>query len=274
MVVVNFMNFKTLTISVFVVLSCQTTTENTSQFDSADSLSLSQPKGSVFIALQNYPEIQDSIGFIRELRRIAKLNIEQSLAQKEQECIRAFEKIKIFGSSREFYLVEYYYRVGSSAGFPWKYQVLFDSAGYWLGTFQGIRYELITADPKQNPYLLLVYSTAKGNGGHVIYTIRNDSLHLVLNTQEMGIQTYDKHEDMSVFETDELNLSFTDINRDGNLDIVFSGKKLMLGKYTPDSFWYDVEQDTPFSRENPASIEQVKYIFFQDPLTGTFQLRK
>lgn len=272
------MNRITLTACIIGILgaghACQSTSEKSINTGENIEEVVDTFSNSLFSQIRDYPLILDSNSFIQSLVRVANLNVEQSPVQMEQECIRAFKKIKIYGSLREYYLVEYDYRVGSSASFPWKYQVLFDTAGYWIGTFEGIRYELITADPKQNPYFLVVYSTAKGNGGHAIYTLRNDSLSLVLNTQEMGIQTYDKHEDMSVFEPDELNLSFTDMDRDGNLDIVFSGKKLMLGKYTPDSFWYDTEQDTPFSKENPASIEQVKYIFFQDPLTGTFQLRK
>lgn len=62
-------------------------------------------------------------------------------------------------------------------------------------------------------------------------------------------------------------------NKDGFNDIVYTGQKLMLGKYTKDSSWYDVENGKPFTVENPASRHFVKYIFLYDKQSGHFKAK-
>ena len=48
----------------------------------------------------------------------------------------------------------------------------------------------------------------------------------------------------------------------------------MLGKYTKDSLWYDVENGKPFSAENPADKIPIKYIFLYDKQTQHFKAKE
>ena len=122
---------------------------------------------------------------------------------------------------------------------------------------------------------MTVTATAKGNGGHEIYRISADTLQNVYEGYfDYDIQTYDAHGDLSVFEPHELNIGFTDENKDGFNDIVFTGQKLMLGKYTKDSLWYDVENGKPFTTENPADKISIKYIFLYDKQTEHFRAKQ
>ena len=122
---------------------------------------------------------------------------------------------------------------------------------------------------------MIVIATAKGNGGHEIYKISADTLENVYEGYyDYDVPTYDAHEDQSINEPFELNIAFKDENKDGFNDIVFTGQKLMLGKYTKDSSWYDVENGKPFSIENPAERISIKYIFLYDKQTGYFKAKE
>lgn len=122
---------------------------------------------------------------------------------------------------------------------------------------------------------MIVIATAKGNGGHEIYKISADTLENVYEGYyDYDVQTYDAHEDQSINEPFELNIAFKDENKDGFNDIVFTGQKLMLGKYTKDSSWYDVENGKSFSIENPAERISIKYIFLYDKQTGHFKAKE
>ena len=229
----------------------------------------------VFKQVANFPTIKDTAQFIIGLRQTYDLKIHESPVQKEYEKITAFKKVKLYGSDKDFIFVEYDWKVGSMAEFPWKYQLLLTTDGKLVKTLSGQRFDFVKIFPNQNPFLLTVITTAKGNGGHELYKISADTLENVYEGYyDCNVRTYDACQDLSVFEPNELKIEFKDENKDGFNDIVFSGQKLMLGKYTKDNFWYDVENGKPFSVENPAERIAIKYIFLYDNQTGHFKTKE
>ena len=229
---------------------------------------------SFFKQVADFPTIKDTTQFIQNLRQTFNLEIHESPVQKEREKITTYKKVKIYGSDKDFIFIEYDWITGSMAEFPWKYQLLLTDSGKLVKALTGQRFEFIEIFLKQKPFLLIVTATAKGNGGHEIYKVSADTLENVYEGYyNYDVQTYDAHEDLSVFEPNELKIVFIDDNKDGFNDIVFTGQKLMLGKYTKDSSWYDVENGKPFTVENPASRHLVKYIFLYDKQSGHFKAK-
>jgi hypothetical protein len=229
----------------------------------------------IFRQVADFPTIKDTTKFIADLRKIFELEVDESPAQKANEKITTFQKVKIYGSEKDYFFIEYDYSDGSMASYPWKYQLLLTTDGNLVKSLSGQRFEFVTIFPKQNPFLLTVTATAKGNGGHEIYRISADTLQNVYEGYfDYDVQTYDAHEDLSVFKPHELNIGFTDENKDGFNDIVFTGQKLMLGEYIKGSLWYDVENGKPFTIKNPADKISIKYIFLYDKQTGHFKAKQ
>lgn len=242
-----------------------------------DKLSLEKmhhQKEIVFELVSDFPIIKDTTQFVKELQKTFKLEVQESIVQKENEKITAYKKVKLYGSDKDFIFIEYDWKVGSMAKFPWKYQLLLTTDGKLIKILSGHRFEFVTIFPNQNPFLLVVIATPKGNGGHEIYKISSDTLENVYEGYyDFDINTYDAYEDHSVFEPNELNIGFKDYNKDGFNDIFFTGQKLMLGKYTKDSLWYDVENGKLFTIENPAERISIEYIFLFDKQTGHFKTK-
>jgi hypothetical protein len=229
----------------------------------------------IFRQVADFPIIKDTTKFITDLRQNFGLEVDESPAQKANEKITTFKKLKIYGSDKDYFFIEYDYGDGSMSSYPWKYQLLLTTDGNLVKALTGQRFDFVTIFPNQNPFLLTVTATAKGNGGHEIYKISADTLQNVYEGYfDYDVQTYDAHGDLSVFEPYELNIEFKDQNNDGFNDIVFTGQKLMLGKYTKDSLWYDVENGKPFTIENPAVRISIKYIFLYDKQTGHFKAKE
>lgn len=228
-----------------------------------------------FRQVADFPAIKDTTKFIANLLKIYGLEVDESPAQKANGKITTFKKVKIYGSDKDYFFIEYDYGEGSMASYPWKYQLLLTTDGGLVKSLSGQRFDFVTIFPNQNPFLLTVTATAKGNGGHEIYKISADTLQNVYEGYfDYDVQTYDAHGDLSIFEPYELNIGFTDQNKDGFNDIVFTGEKLMLGKWTRDSLWYDVENGKPFTAENPADRISIKYIFLYDKQTGHFKAKE
>ena len=228
----------------------------------------------IFRQVADFPTIKDTTKFIADLRQVFGLEVDESPSQKANEKITTYKKVKIYGSDNDYFFIEYNYGDGCMAAYPWKYQLLLTTEGSLVKSLSGQRFDFVTIFPNQNPFLLTVTATAKGNGGHEIYRIWSDTLQNVYEGYfDYDVQTYDAHDDLSVFEPNELKIGFTDENKDGFNDIVFTGQKLMLGKYTKDSLWYDVENGKPFTIENPADRISIKYIFLYDKQTGHFKAK-
>lgn len=245
--------------------------------DSSSTTALSNDKvGSLkmkmFKQVSGFPFIHDTTEFISQLRQAFHLDVHESPVQKATEEITVYKKVKMYGSSKNYYFIEYDWKVGSNADYPWKYQVLLTSEGKHVKTFAGYRFDFLTIFPGENPFLVIVRSTARGNGGHEIYKGSEETVENVYEGYyDHRVQTFAAGEHMWTFRPNELRLSVIDENKDGLNDIVFTGKKLWLGKYTADSFWYDVENHKPFTVNNPGSIEPVRYVFLYDRKTGHFK---
>ena len=79
----------------------------------------------IFKEVENFPTIKDTTHFISELCKTFNLKIEVSPVQKDGQKILAYKKVKLNGTNKEFYFIEYDWIAGSTANYPWKYQLLF-----------------------------------------------------------------------------------------------------------------------------------------------------
>lgn len=174
----------------------------------------------------DFPSIKDSNQFIDLIIEAFNLEVDKNNFQKENQKITTYKKVEINGDENEYFFIEYDYIQGCQAAYPWKYQLLLNKDGKPIQSFSAIRYEFVEIFKNENPFLLTVTSTAKGNGGHQIYKVSADTLENVY--EGYGISTYDAHEDESIFEPYELNINFVDINNDSLNDIIFSGQKIIL----------------------------------------------
>jgi len=262
---------------ILIVLALTTLGCSDKQTPPDDNLTVTETqvsRDSLFREVANFPVINDTTKFICNLRQIFDLYVWESPVQAESEKITTFKKVKIYGSNKDYFFIEYDWIAGSMAEFPWKYQLLLTTDGKLVKTLSGLRFDFVTIFPNQHPFLLILKSSARGNGGHEIYKISADTLENVYEGYyDYDVRTYDAHEDLSVFKPNELNINFVDENKDGFNDIVFTGQELMLGKYTKDSIWYDVEGDKPFTVENPASRQKVRYVFLYDKQSGHFKAK-
>jgi hypothetical protein len=236
-------------------------------------------KEKVFHHLSDFPAIKDTTQFIDDLVSVYDLKPGESPVQKELEKITIYKKIKLYGSDKAFYFIEYDYAVGSMASYPWKYQVILTADGKLVKTLEADRFEFVSVYPKQHPLLLIVWRTAKGNGGHELYKGSADTLENIYEGYyDYAVKTYDKHEDTDVFEPNELKLQFKDVNKDGLKDLIFTGKRLMLGRFTKDSSWYDVEvvngRHIPYTVDHPGSVIPVRYVFLYDKRSGHFKAKE
>ncbi|MEZ4799747.1 MAG: hypothetical protein R2809_08245 [Flavobacteriales bacterium] len=230
----------------------------------------------IFHQVEDFPTIKDTAVFIADLKQFFGLDVDESNAQKELEEITTYEKVKLFGSDKEYFLLEYDYKVGCGAAYPYKYQIILDTKGHLVKVLNGLRYEFIEIFKGENPFLLVVSSTSKGNGGHDLFKLTNDTLENVFdNNQGYSVLTYDAHEDNAVNEPCELNLKIYDFNGDGYNDISFYGNILLLQGQTAEGDFYDAEikngKTIPFSSDNPFMKIPVEFVFLFDKQTGHFK---
>jgi hypothetical protein len=234
-------------------------------------------KASVDFAKQllDFPNIKDSVSFISELRKTFDISVDESPEQKKNETITTFQKVNIYGSDKEFIFIEYDYKVGCMAAYPWKYQLLITPNGKLIKSISGQRYEFIEIFPNQNRFLLIVSSTAKGNGRHELYKFSADTLE---NVYEGELKTYDAHQDNMVNEPNELVTSVSDYNKDGFNDIAYRGNLVLIQGKTKDGTWFDSEtingKVVTYSTEYPFKKIPVDFIFLYDKKTGHFKQKE
>lgn len=225
--------------------------------------------------LLDFPNIKDSTSFISELRKTFDLSVDESPEQKKNETITTFQKVNIYGSDKEFIFIEYDYKVGCMAAYPWKFQLLMTLNGKLIKSLSGQRYEFIEIFPNQNRFLLIASSTAKGNGGHEIYKFSADTLETVYESE---LKTYDAHQDNMVNEPNELITSVNDYNKDGFNDISFRGNLVLIQGKTKDGAWFDSEtvngKEIIYSTEYPFKKIPVDFIFLYDKKTGHFKTKE
>ena len=225
-----------------------------------------------FTSVNTFPNISDTLEFIKSLKENCHLedNVHSNL-----ETINYFKKVKVFGSDKEFYIIEYDFHDGSSASFPWKIQMLFDLKGKLVKLFSDIRLDLVKIFPKENPLLFGVSATGHGNGWHEVSKIAHDTIQNVYTGfLSNRPQTYDTHEDNTVNEPYEFPYKILDINHDGFNDIVFSGKIVFIQGRTKSGNWYDNETKDgkviSYSVNNPFKKVPATFIFLYNPKSGQF----
>lgn len=234
---------------------------------------------SVFRQVDEFPAINDSTKFIKDLRQIFGLEVDESSAQKENEKVTTFKKVKIYGSDKDYIFIEYDYSDGSMASYPWKYQLLLTTDGSIVKSLSRQRFEFVTIFPNQNPFLLTVTATAKGNGGHEIYKITADTLQNIYEGYfDYAVRTYDAHQDNRIYEPYELNLKVKDFDNDGYNDISFYGKIVLIQGQTKNGDLFDSERingkTITYSVENPFKKVPVEFEFLYDKQTGHFKAKE
>lgn len=233
----------------------------------------------IFRQVADFPTIKDTTKFIADLRNISELEVDESPVQKANEKITTFKKVKIYGSNNDYFFIEYDYNVGCGAAFPYKYQLLLTTNGKLVKTLSGQRYQFIEIFKNENPFLITVVGTSKGNGGHELYKISADTLENVYEGYfNYDVQTYDAHEDNKIYEPNELTLKVKDFNNDGFNDISFNGKTVLIQGQTKNGDWFDTEtingKEVTYSVDNPFKKIPVEFVFLYDKQTGHFKARE
>ena len=198
-----------------------------------------------------YPKILDTADFIKALEE----NCHLYSNERSSKRLEKFKKIKLNGSAKDFYYIEYSNPLYSNAEFPGRHQVVLDNNGKLLKVITALRLDLVRILPTENPYLFALLATAHGNGGHEIFRINTDTIEQVYDGF-LGYrpQTYSTGYGNDVNIPNELYHRFSDENNDGLNDVTFFGKvrysKIDLG--TEDK------------------VASVKFIFFYNKGNGHF----
>lgn len=273
----------------FLIFSCTTQQEkqphvpdidassNSTLSDSINDKPITQEHRSpIFHHALDFPTIKDSSTFIADLRHSFEFEVDESPYQKEHEKITRYQKVNIYGSDQDYLFIEYDYGTGCGAAYPWKYQFLLTTDGKLIKTLAAQRFEFVEVFNHQNPFLLTVSSTSKGNGGHELFRISEDTLKPVY--QGNGLHTYDAHQDNTVYEPNELTLKVDDYNHDGINDLAFCGKIVFIRGQTEDGFWYDADvingKNISYSVDHPFKKVPVEYIFIYDKETECFKTKE
>ncbi|MEO8770743.1 MAG: hypothetical protein ABI402_11675 [Ferruginibacter sp.] len=230
-----------------------------------DTLEKNDYQTTSFDLVKKFPVISDTPNFIKELKENCHLDEHRI----EEEKINFFKKTKLYGSNKEFYIVEYDYSDGPTCAFPWKYQIVFNTSGKLIDILSAIRIDIVKIFPNDNPFLIQVSSTGHGNGGHEIYRINCDTLQNILDGF-LGYypKTYDSNEDCCVNKPYEFHYKISDANNDGYKDITFYGEIVLIQGRTKQGDWYDYEtingKEVDYSLDNPYKTIPAAYTFLYD----------
>ncbi|MDD2983448.1 MAG: hypothetical protein PHQ74_08670 [Crocinitomicaceae bacterium] len=250
-----------------------------SKVENSKALEIETIADTVRFQIAGFPVIVDTTQFIANLISVYNLEVELDPNRINSDAITVYKKVKIHGSTADYLLIEYDYKNGSTAAFPWKYQLLLNSAGKLVHTFNALRFEFLSVFPNQNPFLLTVTATGKGNGKHQLYKMRNNELVNVLDENlEAHLQTYDAHEDDRINEPSELSIHIQDDNTDGFNDLFFRGNVVFTQGMTKNGHWFDSEiingKQVDYSAQNPFKKIPVEYIFLYDQQSGHFKVKE
>lgn len=223
----------------------------------------------------DFPTIKDTSKFIADLRRIFRLEVDESPSQKLNEKITTYKKVKIYGSDNDYFFIEYDYGDGCGAAFPWKFQLILTTEGKLIKVLSGQRFEFVNIFKNKNPFFMTVSGTSKGNGGHELYKISGDTLE---NVYDGYVRTYDAHEDSRIYEPNELILKIKDFNNDGFNDLSFNGKIVLIQGQTKNGAWFDSEKingkTITYSVDNPFKKIPVEFIFLYNIQSGHFKAKE
>ena len=220
-----------------------------------------------FNHLESFPYIEDTVKFISSLNQFLKLEVNENTNQKEEVTI--YEKVKIYGSDNDYIFIEYDYKAGVGAAFPWKSQMILTTDGKLIKILEGERFEFVEIFENENPFLLLVNGTFKGDIYHTIYKFSSDTLEKVFDGDFLVM-----NHDLKVYEPNELNFKVQDFNHDGYNDISFYGHIVYIKAQLKSGDWYDIVtnngESIHYSFDNPFKKIPVEYIFLFDKERGHF----
>jgi hypothetical protein len=190
-----------LLITIFVIIHLLSSCENqtnpkSNNINESDTVKVKPTIIPRFSQLSDYPTIKDTTKFIKELK--TKFNIvddEDEISRRGvKESITTYSKVKLNGSDKDYFLIEYDYHDGCGVAFPWKNQIILNLDGELIKVLSSLRFELLQIHKNENPYLISLISSYRGNGGHEIYKITADTLENVYEGyNDCKVQTYDCH---------------------------------------------------------------------------------
>lgn len=219
-----------------------------------------------FKAILDFPKIKDSTAFMEELKK--HYGFDQVGCYKY--AVQKYKKVKLYGSDADFVMIE------TDCDFNnVKYQLaIFTDQGKYVKTLYTNRYELVKIFPNKNPFLMNLEVTNAGNGAHEFFKITNDTLESLNTLYEDFPNTYDNHNDNGIFEPEELQMSFKDVNKDGYNDIVFKGIRVLTQYRTPQGDWVDgITQNgktESYSIDHPFKKVPIKMVLLYDKKTKRF----
>lgn len=232
---------------------------------------LTTMQNQIFHYILSYKSKDDSIALITELKQLSAIFNNGSTIN--DESIKYYKNKKLFGSDKFYNLLEYSYRTSENNN-PEKILVLLTHEGKFLQKLFINGLKFLDIFNKQNPFLLTMKKTTKGNGGHILYKISEDKLEYVLDAYNTEPRTFDAHQDSSIYEPNELNLVVKDYNNDGYNDIAFKGKIVYIQGQNDKGLWYDFEviknEVVYYSIDNPFKKTPIEYLYFYDKETGHF----
>ena len=198
-----------------------------------------------------YPKVSDTSNFIRALVE----NCHLYNSDRNTKSLEEFKKIRLNGSTKEFYYIEYSYPISSNAEFPGRYQIVLDSKGKFVKAISAVRVIMVKILPSENAYLFALLSTAHGNGWHEIFRINKDTIEQVYDGF-LGYrpQTYSTGYSNEINIPNELCHKFQDENHDGLNDVIFFGKV----RYSKIDLGVD------------DKIAEVKFVFLYNKVNGHF----
>ena len=204
-----------------------------------------------------YPKVSDTSNFIKALEDNCHLYSNERYSKQ----LEKFKKIKINGSIKDFFYIEYSYPISSNAEFPGRYQIVLDNKGKFLKAISAVRLDIVKIFPTENPHLFAFLSTAHGNGGHNIFRINKDTIEQIFdsflgNRPQTYSTGYGNEENIP----NELYHKFSDENNDGLNDVTFFGRvrysKIDLG--TDDKIAH-VKFEFFYNKKNGHFIEKEDY---------------
>jgi hypothetical protein len=176
--------------------------------------------------------ILDTLKFLDWLDKKGYIRKDQLSLQ--NETINLFKEVRISGSTEKYLLVDYQYKADVSVLYPWKNQFIFSEKGGLVAEFAANSFRLLDMKQDTGLYLLLTFSTAKGNGHHSLLKVESDSFVNVLSCGQFHPpKTYDCEEFSGKYSPCELEHRIIDLNSDRYNDIRFEGNWSYLGETIP-----------------------------------------
>jgi hypothetical protein len=184
----------------------------------------SKIENNIEILLKDYPRITDSSFFINSIIKNADFSVDSDY-MRYPPVISDFKKSKLAGSNHYYFIIELDWQDGPMVSFPWKTQLIFSEKGIFQNQLFATHYSLIKKEVNENPFLLAMFTNSRSNGQHMLYGIFKDSFYCYFNEP---VQTIDGFADNTIYEPEELSVSFEDKNKDSIKDLVIKGKKRVI----------------------------------------------